>query len=73
MATFHLPEYSFIAPNLCNDAHNWSLGTADSWLQNNIDPLLKNPGAADPAPMAITASIAFSTTTSHKGSWFYRR
>jgi len=34
-----LPNYSFIVPNLCNDAHDCSLGTADTWLQAQIDPL----------------------------------
>ena len=37
-----LPNYSFITPNGCNDAHDCSLGTADRWLKNNIDPLIKN-------------------------------
>jgi hypothetical protein len=38
-----LPDYSFIVPNLCNDAHNCSISTADTWLQGNIDPLIKSP------------------------------
>jgi uncharacterized protein YjdB len=37
-----LPNYSFIVPNLCNDAHDCALGTADSWLKTNIDPLVKS-------------------------------
>ncbi|MEY2412190.1 MAG: phosphatidylinositol-3-phosphatase [Acidobacteriaceae bacterium] len=36
-----LPKYSFITPNLCNDAHNCSLSTADAWMKNNIDPLVR--------------------------------
>jgi hypothetical protein len=36
------PTFSFIVPNTCNDAHDCSLGTADSWLQSNIDPLVQN-------------------------------
>ena len=31
-----------IVPNLCNDAHDCSLATADAWLQSNIDPLIKS-------------------------------
>ena len=42
LAGGHLPAYSFVAPNLCNDAHDCSLATADQWLQTNIDPLVKN-------------------------------
>jgi len=37
-----LPNFSFIVPNLCNDAHDCSLNTADSWLQANIDPLVQS-------------------------------
>lgn len=35
-----LPQYSFITPNLCHDAHNCSLSAADAWLKDNIGPLL---------------------------------
>jgi acid phosphatase len=38
-----LPDYSFIVPNLCNDAHDCPLGTADTWLKTNIDPLIQSP------------------------------
>ena len=41
LANSALPSYSFIVPNLCNDAHDCSLSTADGWLQTNIDPLIK--------------------------------
>jgi len=41
LANSALPSYSFIVPNLCNDAHDCSLSTADAWLQTNIDPLIK--------------------------------
>src|SRR5256714_1193844 len=37
-----LPNYAFIVPNLCNDAHDCSLSTADGWLKTNIDPLIKS-------------------------------
>jgi phosphatidylinositol-3-phosphatase len=42
LANNALPNYSFITPNLCNDAHNCSLGTADSWLKTNIGPLINS-------------------------------
>jgi len=42
LANNALPNYSFIVPNLCNDAHDCSLSTADTWLQTNIDPLVKS-------------------------------
>jgi hypothetical protein len=34
------PRYSFITPNLCNDAHDCALSVADAWLNTNIAPLL---------------------------------
>jgi acid phosphatase len=37
-----LPSYAFIVPNLCNDAHDCALSTADGWLKTNIDPLIKS-------------------------------
>jgi len=43
LANGTLPTFSNIVPNLCNDAHDCSLGTADSWLQSNIAPLIASP------------------------------
>jgi hypothetical protein len=43
LARGNLPNYSFIAPNLCNDAHDCSLNVADTWLQANIGPLIADP------------------------------
>ena len=40
LAGGRLPTFSNIVPNLCNDAHDCSLATADTWLRNNIAPLL---------------------------------
>jgi hypothetical protein len=39
----NLPDFSFIVPNLCDDAHDCSLATADAWLKTNIDPLIQSP------------------------------
>lgn len=43
LAAGTLPDFSFIIPNVLNDAHDGSLATADQWLQTNIDPLVTNP------------------------------
>ena len=40
LANDSFPRYSFITPNLCNDAHDCSLSVADAWLNTNIAPLL---------------------------------
>lgn len=35
-----LPNYVFITPNLCNDAHDCDLSTADDWLKSLMGDLL---------------------------------
>jgi acid phosphatase len=42
LATDALPDYAFIVPNVCNDAHDCPLRTADTWLEKNIDPLVQS-------------------------------
>lgn len=42
-----LPNFAFITPNLCNDAHSCSLETADAWLGdllNTLTPALEKTG-----------------------------
>jgi len=38
--TGSLPNYMFITPNLCNDAHDCSLDVSDSWLANLLSTLM---------------------------------
>jgi len=33
----NLPTVSIVVPNLCNDMHNCSVGTGDSWLASHLD------------------------------------
>jgi acid phosphatase len=37
-----LPNYSFIVPNLCHDAHDCGLDSADVWLRANVRPLIQS-------------------------------
>ena len=32
-----LPTVSFVTPNMCNDMHDCSIGTGNSWLQSHLD------------------------------------
>ncbi|MGW7686628.1 alkaline phosphatase family protein [Kribbella sp. NPDC054772] len=32
-----LPTVSFVSPNMCNDMHDCSVGTGDTWLKNNLN------------------------------------
>jgi len=49
-----LPQYSFIAPNLLDDAHDGTLAEADSWLQTNIAPLIASPAFQSSGLLIIT-------------------
>jgi phospholipase C len=33
LATNALPAFTFVTPNMCNDTHDCSVGTGDTWLQ----------------------------------------
>ncbi len=49
-----LPQFSFITPNVNNDAHSGSLAAADSWLQSNIAPLLASSTFQNSGLLIIT-------------------
>ncbi len=40
LANNQLPAFSYIVPNLLDDAHDGTLQNADAWLQQNIAPLI---------------------------------
>jgi hypothetical protein len=71
-----LPNVAMLIPNLCNDAHDCSLGTADRWLKRWI-PSLLNSRAFTTGRLAVvvTADEGSSghrnrvlTVVMHKGS-----
>jgi hypothetical protein len=37
------PNYAMIVPNLCNDMHDCSVSTGDTWLKNNLPAILNSP------------------------------
>jgi len=43
LAANALPAYSFVVPNLCHDAHDCVLDSADVWLKTNIAPVIASP------------------------------
>ncbi len=76
LANSALPNLSFLAPNLCDDAHDCSLGTFDSWLQTVITPLLASPyfQPGGDGLLAITfdeasGSGGCSTSQIESGTW----
>ncbi len=54
LANNALPQYSFIAPNADDDAHNGTLAQADSWLQANIAPLLASSAFQSSGLLIVT-------------------
>jgi hypothetical protein len=40
VAHSRLPSFSLVVPNLCHDAHSCPLATGDTWLRQNIVPIL---------------------------------
>jgi phosphatidylinositol-3-phosphatase len=65
----HVPDFSFIVPNLCNDAHSCSLTTADNWLKAKV-PMLLNSAmfkAGGDGILFITFDESFASDMAHGG------
>jgi phospholipase C len=67
LANNQLPQYSFIAPNINDDAHNGTLAQADAWLQSNIAPLLSNSSFQSSGLLIITFDESDTSDTNHGG------
>ena len=67
LANGTLPTFSNIVPNLCNDAHDCSLGTADTWLKTNIDPLIKSPVFQTDGLLIVVFDEASTSDATHGG------
>ena len=67
LANKALPQFSFIAPDVNDDAHNGTLAAADSWLQSNIAPLLANSTFQNSGLLIITFDESEDTDLDHGG------
>jgi acid phosphatase len=78
LANGQLPNYSFIVPNMHDNAHdcpvgltsctlNQKLAAADSWLKKNIAPLISNPEFQKDGILMIVFDEAYSGDTTHGG------
>ncbi len=67
LANNQLPNFSFITPNLCNDAHDCPLTDADTWLQNNLDLLITSPAFQNDGLLVIVFDEAGSDDTNGGG------
>jgi acid phosphatase len=62
-----LPDFSFVVPNLNDDAHNGTLSQADNWLKTHIAPLLSNSGFQKDGILVVIFDEGASTDTTHGG------
>lgn len=62
-----LPDFSFVIPNVNDDAHNGTLQQADGWLRANIAPLLNNPAFQKDGILMIVFDEAASSDTAWGG------
>jgi acid phosphatase len=62
LANGTLPNYANIVPNLCNDAHDCPLATADAWLKTHIAPLLASATFQQDGLLIITFDESDSDT-----------
>lgn len=62
-----LPRYSFIIPNMLDDAHDGSLSQADSWLQTNIAPLIASATFQKDGLLVIVFDESFDDDTQNGG------
>jgi phosphatidylinositol-3-phosphatase len=67
LANRTLPAFSFVVPNVMHDAHNGTPAAADSWLKQNIAPLLSNPQFTTNGILIIVFDESYDTDTAHGG------
>src|SRR5207248_5925519 len=58
---------SYIVPNMNNDAHSGTLGTADAWLKNNIPSVLSSIAFQQDGLLIILFDESVDSDTSHGG------
>jgi acid phosphatase len=62
-----LPNFSFIVPNLNDDAHDGTLTQADNWLKTNIAPLLSSATFQKDGILIIVFDESVDSDTAHGG------
>jgi phosphatidylinositol-3-phosphatase len=63
-----LPTFALLIPDLCHDAHDCSLGTADRWLAGWLRPLLAGP---DFRAGHLAVVVTFDEDDHHAGNHIY--
>ena len=42
LTSSNVPNFMWVTPNLCNDMHDCSVSTGDTWLKNNVPAILNS-------------------------------
>ena len=63
----NLPAFSYIVPDVLDDAHDGTLAAADTWLQQNIAPLIASQQFQTDGLLIITFDEADDSDTTHGG------
>lgn len=67
LANNALPQFSFISPDVNDDAHDGTLAAADAWLHSNIAPLLASSTFQSSGLLIITFDESENTDLDHGG------
>jgi acid phosphatase len=67
LANDALQQYSFIAPNIMDDAHDGTLAQADAWLQANVPSIISNPAFQSSGLLIITFDEGNQSDLAHGG------
>ena len=67
LANDQLPNFSYLVPNLLDDAHDGSLQLADAWLQQNITPLISSPTFQKDGLLIIVFDESETIDSAHGG------
>jgi phosphatidylinositol-3-phosphatase len=67
LANNALPQYAFVVPDILDDAHNGTLAQADSWLQQNIAPLVSDANFQSSGVLIVTFDESETTDTAYGG------
>jgi acid phosphatase len=82
LSSGNLPAFAMVVPNALDDAHSCPdqttttctvaqrLATADTWMRNNIDPLLSNPQFQQSGVLAVTFDESRDDNTNIGGQVF---
>src|SRR5205823_8608 len=67
LSSNNLPDFSFIIPNVLDDAHDGTLAGADQWLSANIDPLVKSSSFQSGTVLIIVFDESEDSDLAHGG------